>query len=209
MRHICMLFSLILACSAEQGFGTKDEISGSGGRGSIQVAPDEIVFDPTMVGHAETAAFRIDSVGEDSLRVTSVRIIDEGEMADVAVFTNLRAFDSVEVPFDLDPGESAEFTVTSTLPIAGSVTGKIEIDSSDPDVSDPLPGKVRINLSASAYEPGTGDDTGGEPTDDTGTSPSDDTGEATSEEEPTDDTGASEPSEPEDPETGGDTGSSD
>jgi hypothetical protein len=156
--------ALLIGCSGEQGFGeNKDVPSGSGGEGVIEVAPAEIVFDETTIGHSENAPFKIISKGEDPLRVTDVRIIDAGEMSDVAVFHDLRAFTPVVLPFELETDEEAEWLVTATLPEAGSITGMIEIRCNDTSVSDPSPGVIRIPMSASARDegPGTGpDDTG-------------------------------------------------
>jgi hypothetical protein len=171
MRKAMVLAALVIGCSAEQGFGeSKPSMVEAGGEGRIELFPATgVEFGPFEIGHTEVGGFRIDSVGESSLRILSMNIIDAGENAGVAVFSELRPHVSSNVvPFDISEGEGAEFLLTAAMEEEGTSTGMIEIYTNDPTVEDPSPGYVRIPLSAVAVgaSGSDGDDTGME---DTGT----------------------------------------
>jgi len=126
----------------------------AGGDGRITIFPTTgVEFGPFEAGHTKVGGFRIDSVGESSLRIISMSIIDAGENAGAAVFSGLRPhIEDHVVPFDISPGENAEFLLQATMEEMGTATGMIEIYTNDPTVDDPSPGHVRIPLSAVAVE---------------------------------------------------------
>ena len=172
MNKAVFFAGLLLGCSAEHNFG-KSESTGTvaGGDGRIEIFPaDGVVCETMAIGHTSTCGFRVNSVGEYDLRLTSMSIIQAGENAGVKVFDNLRpADDTLGYPISIDAGASEEFTFLAAMSEEGTTSGVIEILTNDSTVNDPSPGKVRITLSATAVDySGGGDDTGAGG-DDTGT----------------------------------------
>jgi hypothetical protein len=194
MHKLLYLTALLTACSTERSFGeAKPSTTTQGGDGRIEIFPEDGVTCETMTaGHTSTCGFRVNSTGENDLRLMSMEIINAGENGGLKVFDNLRpANDSLGFPISINTGEHAEFVLQASMSEEGSATGTIEILTNDGTVSDPTPGKIRIPLSATAVDYSSGDDTGdesgGDDTgdesggDDTGDeSGGDDTGDATS-----------------------------
>jgi len=187
MQKSVLMSFLLIACSGEQGFGQgKSSPAASGGAGIIEVFPEEVVWNRVVIGNPDSEGFRISSVGESPLKVTLVTLSDAGQTqadadsAPEAVFYEIRPFEPEKhtVPFDLDPGESAEFVVMARFLAPGTTTGQVRIRSNDTEAEGPAPGDFRLPLSATGVEPsGGGDDTGEPPADDTGDEPADDTGD--------------------------------
>ena len=193
MRTAMFLAVLLIGCtSTGAGFGeSKPTTVEAGGEGRVTIFPtDGVNIGPFEVGYSEIGGFRIDSTGDFPLQVLSMPLIDAGEVADQAVFADLRPHVSSNVvPFDIRPGEGAEFLLTASMTEAGTATGAVEIYTNDSTVNDSGPGYVRVPLSAVAHDPGAG--SGGR--DDTGHTESDDTGDSASD-EPVEDTGTTEES---------------
>jgi len=184
MRTAIILMALCTGCSAEQGFGENQTSAvEEGGEGRVEIFPtDGVIMGPFDIGHTEVGGFRIDSVGDFPLKVSRMALIDVGQNAGTGVFGELRPHVSTNtVPFDIEPGEGAEFLLTASMSEAGTATGTIEIYTNDPTVNDGGPGYVRIPLKATAVDPN------GEP-EDTGSADSADTGDAESDESSAEDT---------------------
>ncbi len=165
MSRTSIICALLIGCGAETGFGEKKAPGTVDGTvGGIEIYPaDGVNWGTLVVGLPDTEAFRIDSVGEEDLRVNAVDIIDAGENGGVSVFTNLEPYTDDEdfsYPAVIPPGEGLEFVITATLNTAGEATGTIRIRSNDNTIEDPSPGELRVPLSASTAEEGGGDDTG-------------------------------------------------
>lgn len=116
------------ACGGDAGFSSDDnDPSTEEGTGTAEFLPTELNFPDCEPGIANGQFFKITNVGENTLSVYEISVIEGG-----------LTFYTEEVDeFALEPKEDREFTVVATLtaPMAPA-DGTLRIKTSDPDAID-------------------------------------------------------------------------
>ncbi len=158
MKNITLiaLFGLLCACQPETSFQqTNNEGDNESGNAGIEWYPTELVIDDLQPSITGSTTLQINSVGDDNLHITEVRILDSGG----GVFY-MSDDDFEEIV--LAPTASKEFPVTATMDEwAAEVTGTIRVQTNAQDfLSFEIPCYARPSAEWGAPDDTGGDDTG-------------------------------------------------
>jgi hypothetical protein len=143
---VAMMALLLLspACpSGDDGFGgdagdDDDSTDGPPDGPMISTWPDAIEFGTVALGTDAVSTFTIENVGDESLLVGSVSMLDGYELFDVEAFDGQR----------LEPGEYVDLLAMFHATVEGDASNMIRISSNDPEKE-----VIDIPVSASAAEP--------------------------------------------------------